>query len=197
MENADRYFNKAKKAKARAGDMEVQHARLEGDRLALTEALGRLEAAASAADIEELKAHADAKKWLQRTGEAKAKEERPFAGHAIRELLSPGGWRVLYGDNSTGNDYLTGKVAKPSDLWFHVRGAPSAHVVLCTNNQPLKIQRADIEFAALVAVKHSPSKHSGFVSVDFTQKRYIRKPRGAAPGLAVYTNEKTVHVSTS
>jgi predicted ribosome quality control (RQC) complex YloA/Tae2 family protein len=49
-------------------------------------------------------------------------------------------------------------------------------------------------FAAKVAVQHSPQKHAGFVAVDYTLKKYVRKPRGAAKGTALYTHEKTLHV---
>jgi predicted ribosome quality control (RQC) complex YloA/Tae2 family protein len=30
--------------------------------------------------------------------------------------------------------------------------------------------------------------------VDYTLKKYVRKPRGAAKGTALYTHEKTLHV---
>ena len=195
VENAERYFLKAKKAKAHAGEVETQQARLDADRTALEQALAELDIAETVSDVEELKQDAADRRWLQKSGEAKAKVDRPFEGHAVKELLSPAGWRVLYGENATANDYLTTKLARPSDLWFHVRGAPSAHVVLCTNNQPNRVQTPDLTFAATVAARHSTSKHASYVSVDYTQRRYVRKPRGAAPGLAVYTHEKTIHVS--
>ncbi|MBS1715966.1 MAG: NFACT family protein [Armatimonadetes bacterium] len=196
LENAERYFSKAKKAKSRADELRGQNDRLTEDREALLSSLAALESADDAKDLDAVREAAARRRWLQRPGTAVRKEDRPFEGHAVRELLSPGGWRVLYGENATSNDYLTTKVAKPADLWFHVRGAPSAHVVLCTDNRPDKVQRADIEFAAKVAVDHSSSKHSSYVSVDYTQKRYVRRPKGSQPGLAVYTREKTVHVTS-
>ena len=49
-------------------------------------------------------------------------------------------------------------------------------------------------YAAKIAVLNSPSKHSGFVPVDYTLRKYVRKPRGAPPGTALYTHEKTLHV---
>lgn len=195
VENAERFFTRAKKAKNRAEEMERQFERLESDRQGISTLLLHLSEAETLDSVDRVRSEADRNRWLQKTGAAKPKEERPFEGHSIRELLSPGGWRILYGENSTGNDYLTSRVAKPADLWFHVRGAPSAHVLLCTNNQPQRVQPLDLEFAARVAVRHSPSKHSGYVSVDYTQKRYVRKPKGSAPGLAVYTHEKTLHVT--
>jgi predicted ribosome quality control (RQC) complex YloA/Tae2 family protein len=101
---------------------------------------------------------------------------------------------VLYGETATANDYLTTKVARPSDYWFHVRGGGGAHVVLMTMNQPQRVQMPDLIYAAQLAKRHSSQKHSGYVSVDYTLKKYVRKPRGSAPGLAVYTHEKTLHL---
>ena len=101
---------------------------------------------------------------------------------------------MLYGDNATSNDYLTTKVAKPNDYWFHVRGVTSAHVLLMTQNQPKKVQYEDMMFAAKLAVSKSVSKHSSYVAVDYTLKKYVRKPKKSAPGFVTYSQEKTLHV---
>lgn len=86
-------------------------------------------------------------------------------------------------------------MAKPNDWWLHVRGAPSAHVVVRTDNQPDRVPRETLEFAAMLAAKKSAAKHSSLVAVDYTLKKYVRKPRGAAPGSVLIEREKTLHVS--
>ena len=63
-----------------------------------------------------------------------------------------------------------------------------------TGNRPERITREQLEWAARLAVENSPSKHSGFVPVDYTLKKHVRKPRGSSPGAAFYTHEKTIHV---
>ncbi|MDI9641171.1 NFACT family protein [Kamptonema cortianum] len=194
VENANRYFARARKAKDRIGEVREQFARVEQDAVELRATLARLEAAASVEELGEIRAEADRKKWLHKGGAPKAKEDRPFEGFSVRELISPGGWRVLYGVNATSNDYVTTKLAKGNDWWFHVRGQTSAHVVLMSLGKPEKVQRADIEFAALVAARNSVAKHSTHVAVDYTLKKYVRKPRGSAAGFAVYEREKTIHV---
>lgn len=191
--NAQRLFAKAKAARARLQGLGPLAARFREELEGLKAALAQAEAADADA-LEGLRERCRERGWLATPGTAKPKAERPFGGHAVRETVSPGGWRVLYGENATANDYLTTKVSRPRDLWFHVRGAPSAHVVIATDNQPTKVQKPDILFAARLAVEKSPLKHSGYVSVDYTERRYVRKPRGSAPGLAVYTHERTVHV---
>jgi len=112
----------------------------------------------------------------------------------VRELLGPGGYKVLFGETAEANDYLTLRVAKPNDWWLHVRGHRSAHVVVPTQNQPERVGMEVLLFAAKVAVHNSPTKHSGYVPVDYTLRKYVRRPRGAAMGTVLYTHEKTLHV---
>lgn len=194
VEDANMLFTKAKQARSRAAGLGDQRGRFQREADDAARFLARVEDAKTEDELKALTEEAEMRRWLYAVGTPKSKGERPFEGHSVREALSPGGWRVLYGENATSNDYLTSRVARPRDLWFHVRGAPSAHVVLATNNQPQRVQTPDILFAAKLAVRNSSLKHSSYVSVDYTEKRYVRKPRGAAPGLAVYSNEKTVHI---
>ncbi|MES1227909.1 MAG: NFACT RNA binding domain-containing protein [Armatimonadota bacterium] len=160
----------------------------------LAKLLEELDTATSAIEVKKLEETAQSRRWLIEQRPVLAKEDRPFEGNAVRELLSPGGFRVLYGTNATSNDYLTTKFAKPNDWWLHVRGGTSAHVVLVAGKTPEKVPSQDLLFAAEVAVRNSPAKHSSYVAVDYTLKKYVRKPRGSAPGFATYVNEKTLHV---
>ena len=194
VENAQVFFNRAKKAKARAGEVDSQFDRISRDRDEIAAHLVQVDESVDLHGVEDLRLQADARHWLRQEQHVGPKEERPFAGYPIREMVSPAGWRVLYGTNATSNDYLTTKVARPNDWWFHVRGATSAHVVLQTENRPDRVQRPDLMFAAQVAVRNSVSKHSHYVAVDYTVMKYVRKPRGSAAGVATYVQEKTLHV---
>jgi predicted ribosome quality control (RQC) complex YloA/Tae2 family protein len=194
-ENANRYFERAKKAKGRLGMVRDQIARLSDDREAVAALLQRVIDEPRLDRLRDLQEEARRKRYLtNQTVPAKAKEDRPYEGHRVRELTGPGGWTVLYGENAESNDYLTLRVAKPNDWWLHIRGGVSAHVIVVTRNQPDRVQRETLEFAAKVAVQNSPSKHAGYVPVDYTLKKYVRKPRGAPKGTALYTHEKTLHV---
>ncbi|HJP83656.1 MAG TPA: NFACT family protein [Fimbriimonadaceae bacterium] len=196
-ENAQQHFDRAKRAKARLGFSKDQLSRLATDREAIEGFLVRLESATHLQEILDLQDEAKQRKWLNKPPPPKAtKEERPYEGHRVRELLAPGGYTVLYAENAESNDYLTLRVAKPNDWWLHVRGSTSAHVIIQTRNQPDKVQRETLQFAAKVAVQNSPSKHAGYVPVDYTLKKYVRKPKGAPKGTAFYTHEKTLHVDS-
>lgn len=194
-ENANRYFDRAKRAKGRLGLVRDQIARLSAERDSVADLVRRIRESERLEQLRELQTEATGRRWLMTmAAPTKQKEDRPYEGHRVRELLAPGGWTVLYGENAEANDYLTLRVAKPNDWWLHIRGSTSAHVVVVTRNHPEKVQRETLEFAARVAVQHSPSKHAGYVPVDYTLKRYVRRPRGAPKGTALYTHEKTMHV---
>ncbi|MCH8815668.1 MAG: DUF814 domain-containing protein [Chloroflexi bacterium] len=196
VENANNIFRKAKRAKQSADGVAAQRVRISKDIEDLMTALDKIDQAEDLSEFDKIKEAADKKRWLHRQVVATKKEDRPYEGHRIREQLSPGGWRVLFGSNATSNDYLTTRVARPNDIWFHVRGGASSHVVLLSQNKPEKVQMEDLHFAARLAVSNSDSKHSSYVAVDYVLKKYVRKPRKAGPGLVTYTNEKTLHVET-
>jgi predicted ribosome quality control (RQC) complex YloA/Tae2 family protein len=194
-ENANRFFDKAKRAKGRMGFVRDQIARLSDDRSQLEALIARVEAETRLAPLQDLQNEARSHRWLHSQPlPTRRKEDRPYEGHKVREAMGPGGWPILYGENAEANDYLTLRVAKPNDWWVHVRGGISAHVVIVTKNAPEKVSKEAIMFAAKIAVQHSPSKHSGYVPVDYTLRKYVRKPRGAPKGTALYTHEKTLHV---
>lgn len=192
--NAQKLFEKAKKAKGRMAMVAEQLERIGTDRASIVAALRSIEEANSVRELLELREECRAHRWLTEQKPVASKEDRPFGGYRVRELLGPDGVTVLYGENAESNDYLTTRVAKPNDTWLHVRGNVSAHVVIRSGNKSETLSKEVLLFAAKVAVRNSPTKHSGYVAVDYTLKRYVRKPKGAPPGTVEYTHEKTLHV---
>jgi predicted ribosome quality control (RQC) complex YloA/Tae2 family protein len=195
LDNANKYFSKAKHAKAREGTVKDQIGRMTQDHVAISGMIAKAELEERLDRLRDLREDAKKHRWLHDTAvTAKKKDERPYEGHRVRELLGPNGYTVLYGENAEANDHLLVRVARPNDYWLHVRGSASAHAVIQTQNHPEKVSKEVLMFAAKIVVQHSPSKHSGYVPVDYTLKKYVRKPKGAAKGMAVYTHEKTLHV---
>ena len=106
---------------------------------------------------------------------------------------TPDGLDVLVGRNNLQNDELTFRIARKSDLWFHVRNFHGSHVILRTlGSAPTE---KDIAFAAEIAVRHSQA--SGGASVDYTEIRHVRKPSGSLPGKVVYTDQRTLAVRSA
>jgi predicted ribosome quality control (RQC) complex YloA/Tae2 family protein len=117
-----------------------------------------------------------------------------FSGHKIKRFTSPDGYEVLIGENATANDHLVTRLSHGNDWWLHLRGGTSAHAIIRTGNAPDRVPRSTLLFAARLVVARSIAKHAGWAEVDYTLRKYVRKPRKAAPGAVVHTNAKTLHV---
>lgn len=108
------------------------------------------------------------------------------------KFISDDGFTILIGRNNQQNDKLTLKDSRNYDIWLHVLNSPGSHtVIVCENNQP---PNRTIEQAAQLAAYHSSAKNSGLVAVDYTLIKYVTKPRGAKPGMVIYTHQSTVYV---
>ena len=103
-------------------------------------------------------------------------------------------YTILVGKNNKQNDYLTCKLAKPYDLWFHVKDFHGSHIVLQLPKNCDFPHDNIIEECAKLAVLHSNAKNSSNVLVDFTYIKYVKKPSKSKPGMVIYTNEKTINI---
>jgi predicted ribosome quality control (RQC) complex YloA/Tae2 family protein len=67
-------------------------------------------------------------------------------------------------------------------------------VVLRWDNADSNPPQRDIMEAATLAAVHSAARTSGTVPVDYTRRKYVRKPRRSPPGTVVIERAKTVFV---
>jgi predicted ribosome quality control (RQC) complex YloA/Tae2 family protein len=51
-----------------------------------------------------------------------------------------------------------------------------------------------MEKTASIAAYYSKARHSALVPVIYTQRKYVRKPRGARPGQVLCAREKMIMV---
>ena len=124
------------------------------------------------------------------TGSRKPGRERP-AG--IIEYRLPGDWLVLAGRTDAANEFVSLELARPSDLWFHIRGMPGGHVVLQVP-EGAKPDRATEELAAGIAAFHSKARSAGTVAVSCTEARNVSKPAGARQGTVNIRKERVLKV---
>lgn len=110
-----------------------------------------------------------------------------------RRFELDGGWFALVGKSSKDNDELTFRHAAPTDIWLHAQSIPGSHVVLKSPGAPTPPTQV-LEAAAAIAAHFSRAKHSGLVPVIYTERRYVRKFRGAKPGQVRCEREKMVMV---
>jgi predicted ribosome quality control (RQC) complex YloA/Tae2 family protein len=104
------------------------------------------------------------------------------------------GWDVLIGRSSEANDHLTLHMARPEDYWFHAHGCAGSHVVLRRGKGANEPSKATLLEVASWAAFHSKARTAGKVPVIYTQKKYVRKPRGAKAGTVHVEREKMLMV---
>ena len=102
-------------------------------------------------------------------------------------------YTFLVGKNNKQNDYLSTKVMRSHDLWFHTKDIHGSHGVLLTNNTEPSID-VIIRCAQIVAY-YSKARLSSNVPVDYTLGKYVKKPSSSKPGFVIYTNNSTVNVN--
>ena len=202
-ENAEAYFRRYRKARDSAANALEPQQKMEKSLQILTAAKSKTDYWSSDVTltlepIQHLRAELLANGLLRETNKPSDKPERTtldFQGHKIRRINTAEGYEILVGESATANDFLTTRLASPNDFWLHVRAAASSHVVIRTKGHPEDVPRSVIERAAMLCALHSAQKHTALVAVDYTLKKYVRKPRGSAPGGADYEREMTLHIT--
>ncbi len=99
-------------------------------------------------------------------------------------------WEIVIGRKATENDLITTQLARPTDWWFHTRVYHGSHIVL--RNFAKKDPDPElIRLCCSLAAWYSKARFSENVPVDYTQIRYVRKPRKSAPGFVTYTQHNS------
>lgn len=189
-ENAQHYFQKGKRSRTAGDEKGIRLADLDRRITAGRALRDALERAGSPADLSAIRtSHADTLALFALTKEAQARAGLPF-----RVFHVDGGFEVWAGKSSDSNDLLTLRHAKPDDLWFHARGSSGSHVLLRVGSAPGEPSKRAKEEAAAIAAYFSKMKTASLVPVAMTEKRYVRKPRGAPAGTVVLEREKVLFV---
>jgi predicted ribosome quality control (RQC) complex YloA/Tae2 family protein len=110
-----------------------------------------------------------------------------------RRYASDCGLEIWVGRSDAGNDYLTTRLARGNDLFFHLDGAPGSHVVLRTEGRSDPPSEALLD-ACELAVHFSKQRNASRADVHVVPIKNVRKPKGAKPGLVMVHGGKTIHL---
>lgn len=188
IENAQRYYAKARKARQARHALAQQAQEAEAWAERLIALLEEVSAANSVADVKALKVRESA--TLAALGSQQQVAKRlPYRTYP----LAPG-YEVRVGKNARDSDALTLRHARPFDLWMHARGTSGAHAVLRLPNRMAQPGTELLNAAASLAAYHSKARGSAFVPVIVTPRKYVRKPKGAEPGSVVVDQEEVLIV---
>mgnify|MGYP000094096978 FL=1 len=93
----------------------------------------------------------------------------------------------MLGKNKKGNIELL-KIARAGDIWMHIQGMPSTHVIIHTSKQ--NVSEKVLYAAAKLCVDFSTTKTGSFL-VDYTNRREVKVQSEAN---VLYNKYKTLSV---
>ncbi len=188
-QNAQKYYKKYAKMKRTVTVLSGQKTEAE-ERLDYLQSIASHICAAECVDDlkdteEELMADGLIKRPAER-GKKRVARETPLREYVIDGL------RVAAGRNNVQNDRLLKSLA-PDDVWLHVNRYHSAHVGIFSGGK--KVPDGVIAKAAEICAHYSDARGRDKAVVDYTLKKFVKKPSGSPPGFVTYTDYTNIIVS--
>jgi predicted ribosome quality control (RQC) complex YloA/Tae2 family protein len=191
-EEAARRFARYTKARRASREIAERMVTLEKELRALEAQREELESDMASRSVEALNAfNAEPKSEDERRRERKKKEAEQVKG--ARRYTSSDGYEILVGRAARDNDNLTFRIARPHDLWLHAADYPGSHVIV-RNPSRAEIPHRTLIEAAQLAAHFSQARNDTKVTVHYTQRKFLSKPRGAAPGLVRMSSFRSITV---
>ena len=193
-ENAQRYFKKYNKAKRTYEALKIQIKQNDDELEYLEGVLLCVENSTDEQDIKQIRQELSEQGFIKKSlsnkkGIKSNKKAKPL------HFISSDGFDIYVGKNNKQNDELTLKFAKSNDIWLHTKEIPGSHVIISANNKP--VPDKTLAEAAMLSAYYSKARASSLVPVDYTLKKYVKKPAGAKPGMVIYETNKTAFITPS
>jgi predicted ribosome quality control (RQC) complex YloA/Tae2 family protein len=202
-EEAARRFARYTKARRAAREIAERLDKLEPELAALEARRAELEGIVNARDEAALAAFdGEAKAVREKAGgrrdgrarERGSKRSSAEKGRTLRRYRSSDGYEIVVGRGARENDELTFRVARSYDTWMHAADYPGSHVVVRARSRDEAIPHRTLIEAARLAAHFSQARKDAKVAVNYTLRKFVSKPRGAAPGLVYLSSFRTLLV---
>ena len=191
-ENAQRYYKKYQKLKAARDMAIVQREQTLSELNYLEGQLDNLTKCTAENELSELIEELKEQGYIKR--DKGGKKKMKLAASKPMHFVSSTGADIYVCKNNRQNDELTLRFASPNDIWMHTKNIPGSHVIVKGASEQDTATRTE---AALLAAYYSRARGSENVAVDYTPRKYVKKPAGAKPGMVIYTTNKTAYVTPS
>ena len=192
-EAASKSFSRYAKAKRAIEGIGTKLVQLDRELKELEEKQVKLEKAIASGDEEAL---GEFGKQKDKATSVRRKQKASITLPGLRRYRSSDGYEVLVGRTARDNDQLTFRVARPNDLWLHAGDYPGSHVIV-RNSSRKEIPHRTIIEAAQLAGKFSQASKDAKVTIHYTPRKFLSKPKGAAPGLVRLSSFRTITVEPS
>lgn len=142
-------------------------------------------------ELEQIKNELAEAKYIKIIKKGPKKKQEKFMPHTY---TSPSGIKVSVGMNNYQNEYLTHKLAKYNEYFFHVKDYAGSHVIV-HSTEPLTEET--IRYAANLAAYYSKARLSSSVPVDYTLVKNVKKHPSNRIGLVLLKNYKTIYIDAT
>ena len=186
--NAEKYYLKAKSYEKNKVELDIRIANIENRFKYISAFVDEYN------EIKGLKQLEKFKKKLEREGILKLKSNDSNSKNQNYIEFQIEGYTVCVGKDAKSNDFVSLKLSKANDFWFHVQGSPGSHVILRWHGEKDNPPKSVLEKTASLAAFYSKQKNAGTVPVIYALAKHVRKPRGAAPGAVIVSKEKSIFV---
>ena len=193
-ENAQKNYKKYAKLKNAAKLLEKQILHNKAEIEYLENVLIGIENCTEVEELDEIKEELITEGYIKGTNKNKKKKVKSKISKPYH-FISSDNFHIYVGKNNVQNDYLTLKFANKDDLWLHTKDIPGSHVIIRTENK--EVPDNTLYESALLAAFFSKAKNSQNVPVDYSYKKYVKKPNGAKPGMVIYENNNTIFINPS
>ena len=196
--NAKHYFKKYNKLKNALQIVSVQKAETENELNYIDSIIFEIDLASSTKEIQEILDEIS-ENLIKKKVSQKKKNTKNLKKKKQKKQYSPlhfniDNFDVYVGKNNKENDWLTFTFANKNDIWLHTKDIQGSHVILKNSGQ--NVSDDTLVKCAKLAVEHSKAKFSSNVPVDYCKVQYVKKPNGAKPGMVIFTNNKTISVTS-
>ena len=196
--NAKHYFKKYNKLKNALQIVSVQKAETENELNYIDSIIFEIELASSTKEIQEILDEIS-ENLIKNKVSQKKKNTKNLKKKKQEKQYSPlhfniDNFDVYVGKNNKENDWLTFTFANKNDIWLHTKDIQGSHVILKNSGQ--NVSDDTLVKCAKLAVEHSKAKFSSNVPVDYCKVQYVKKPNSAKPGMVIFTNNKTISVTS-
>lgn len=192
-QNAQRYFKRYQKARAAARLAAEQKEKTLAEIRLLEEALVGLESSENEDDLNDVRRMLTEAGVIKKTAAERKKQPKSQRQSAPMRFNAADGTEIAVGKNALQNERLT-LSARGEDIWLHAKDMPGSHVIICAEGR--EVSDDTLLTAARLAAFYSKARGVA-VPVDYTLRKFVKKPSGAPAGFVNYTRQKTLIITVS
>ncbi|MGF7057293.1 Rqc2 family fibronectin-binding protein [Brassicibacter mesophilus] len=192
-QNAQKYYKKYNKLKNAHEVVSEQLIKTQEEVQYFENILLSLDNCTELNELDEIREELQNEGYIKRSVSKNKKKDSKSHTSRPHHFISTDGCEIFVGKNNKQNDYLTLKIANKEDLWMHTKDIPGSHVIIKSKNNT--IPESSIIEGALLAAYYSKAKMSSNVPIDYTERKNVKKPNGAKPGMVIYDYYNTIYVT--